>query len=168
HVTGVQTCALPILTRWGKQIEKFAKFLSSDYSPEQQIHQYKYNEAIYGWLSEKDVQTGLYSIFVMKVEEVEQKPTNAAQPKGGIESFRRNFLRRFRMNEKIKTFRGEVVFTISAKGEVVDVKTLHHHLSMEKEVKRIISDVEWLPGVDEQGRFIQSEFVWPLIIQHTE
>src|SRR5690606_37789203 len=106
-----------VISGWEKQIERFAEFFTTQFSPEQQIHQYKYNEAIYGWFSEKDAQTGLYSIFVMKPKEVEQKPTNVTQPKGGLEDFRRDFARRFRIDDKMNNVKVEIKLMISAEGK---------------------------------------------------
>src|SRR5690606_14104583 len=105
-----------VASRWEKQIKKFAKFSMTDVSPGKQIHQYKFNNATYGWISEKDAETGLYSMFVMKPQQfsaVVQTQNAFARPQEGIENFKRDFVRRFRIDETMVEGSVEIKFTIT-------------------------------------------------------
>lgn len=156
-----------VASRWEKQIKKFAKFSMTDVSPGKQIHQYKFNNATYGWISEKDAETGLYSMFVMKPQQPSAVQTqNAfAYPKGGMETFRRNFSRRFRLDKKFGGYNGEIKFTVTSEGEITNVATLPYNKSVHEQAKEILKDSEWTPAI-ENGKPVKSQYSWKIQIQH--
>lgn len=155
-----------VASRWEKQIKKFAKFSMTDVSPGKQIHQYKFNNATYGWISEKDAETGLYSMFVMKPQQPSAVQTqNAfARPQEGIENFKRDFVRRFRIDETMAEGSVEIKFTITVEGKIINVRTTPNSPSVQKQVKDILADSEWIPAVNETGNPVQSEFTWTINI----
>ena len=154
---------------WEKQIKKFAKFYITDVSPDKQIHQYKFNNATYGWISEKDAETGLYSMFVMKPQQLSTVQTqNAlAYPKGGMDAFRRNFSRRFRFDKKFGGYKGEIKFTVTPEGKITNIATLPYNKSVHEQAKEILNDSEWIPAI-ENGKPVKYQFNWKIQIQTYE
>src|SRR5690554_732510 len=158
-----------VASRWEKQIKKFAKFSMTEVSPGKQIHQYKFNNATYGWISEKDAETGLYSMFVMRpqqpVQPVRTTEDVPARPQEGIENFQRDFVRRFRIDETMAEGSVEIKFTISIEGKITNIAVVPYNASIHEQVKEMLKDSEWTPAI-ENGKPVKSQYSWKIQIQH--
>src|SRR5690606_17129025 len=157
-----------VASRWEKQIKKFAKFSMTDVSPGKQIHQYKFNNATYGWISEKDAETGLYSMFVMRPQQfsaVVQTQNAFARPQEGIEIFKMDFARRFRIDETMAEGSVEIKFTVTPEGKITNIAVVPYNASIHEQVKEMLKDSEWTPAI-ENGKPVKSQYSWKIQIQH--